>query len=300
MNENDDLNNSIDSISFKSSINRIEEVNLNKEDVEIYRQIIENNKYFYIHFTRRSKRIKISYTSFLKLLSLNELYPEENVLFIYYNKYTASISSSSLSITGNNTIKLKKVEYGESTTNLITPNKYFYNSLNDTINKEIWAIQKRKNFFIYYLSFLYYFYLIVSSILFFHFLFILSKKEIKYNYVYFMNSIFLVLTMGVLGFIGVSKEWMYNNDNDFFFWFNFIVFIFTFTTFISFLNVINSLIYNEKNKIISIIILCLYIVSLVVEIFVLLFFDYSPIIKRKICDTYTEMQDEEQELLVPY
>ena len=300
MNENDDFNNSRDNISSnsKSSLNRIEAIDIKEKDAEVYRKIIENNKFFYIRFPKRSKRIKISYTSLLKLLSMNELYPEENILFTYYNKYTASISSNSLSMTGNNIIKLKKVEYGESPRNLTSQNNnYFYNPYNEAI---IPSIKKKRNIFIYYLNFLYYYYLIAATIFFFHFIFVLSKKEMKYKYVYFMNSIFLILAMGVLGFIGVSKEWIYKNDNDFLFWFNFIVFIFNFTTFISFLNILNLLIYNEKNKIISIIILCIYVMSLVIEIFVLLFFDYSPLIKRKISDTYIEMEDEEQEVLIPY
>lgn len=271
MRESSDSKTVLDYDKFKYVIER---TNIEKNDKEVYKEILLNHKTITVVFNNKnSSSVKIDTDiSFGRIVQLSQIFPEENVFFALNKDESISLSKDTRS---------KIYKYHIQT--------------------------KMDIFFYYYIKLLYIFYLVASILIFVHLMTLILKSKCKFKSFYLWFSLILVIAMLYLGNIGVSKfngvEVNENNnediyDQDYMFWYNFIVLFLTMCTFIFLIN--EHYIYIKNEKYVGVIIISFYIIILLIEIFALLFFDLTnKIYELKKNDGYILLEaNEENEKLI--
>lgn len=281
----------------------IDDVDIEKNNAKIYRQILLKHNYITIVLNDiNSSSIEINNEfSFLRIIQLAQLFPEETVMFTVYKGDSLSISLSKSKSQNNQSISNineNKNNYGYDLNQKLFGNK---NNLN--------KLEKNYYFFYYYMKCLYYIYLLIGIIILIHYMFIILKSGFsKFFSYYTLFSLLLIMFMLYLGYFGstifngVEKSESSNIDenynHDYLFWFNFTV---TTLTMISFIFLLKENHFDiKKEKYFGVFIIFVYIFILLVEIIALLFFDLTKkIFEIKVNEGYTLLEtNEEKERLI--
>lgn len=280
MEENTDNQNILNYNDYQYTIQDLE---INKNNVSLYRDILYNHKYINIVFKNKNlSSIKINTENSLrKIVQMARFFAEEIVMFVFEEKDELS---SKLSIfQSNKSLSLSKKKLSDG-------NLYKKTSF----NKNAIEISDTEKLFYYSVKFLYILYLIFGISIIFIILTLRSIFDL-----YFFISFLLIILMLNLAYEGISKFFrIKENDSsaisfDSLFWYNFFV---LFLTMVSFLFLIGEKYSKIKEKkYIGLIIIFWYIFMLFFESINLFFYDLTKkLFYLEITNDYVLLESNEE------
>ena len=312
MKEKSDNNNILDYSKYKYLIDNLD---IGKNKNLSYRQILLSKEYVTVVFNNNnSSSIQINTnTSFGRICSLCQKYPQE-VVFFEVNKDESMSVSKSQDFKSLNKLKTKEGEddhlYPNNNLYLSNKTNFDYLEFKDSSHKlnnlnSLTKLTSSEKFFYYYIKCLYIIYFIFGSVIFIHSnsLILLTKYKIKSFY--YWISFLLFLAMLYMGYIGFSKfngvekkensaEENYNHDT--IFWYNFYLLSLTLTCFIFLIK--DHCLEIKEEKIFGFIMLAFYITVIFIEVGALLFFDLTNRIYHLKTNEEYILLDEENERLI--
>jgi len=259
MEENDDNQNILNYNNYQYIIH---DLDINKKNVSLYRDILNNHEYLNIVFNdNNSSTIKIkTEKSLRRIVQMAQIFAEEIVMWVLEDKDELSSklsryqSNKSLSISKKNLKyeNLYKKAYKENTKGINEVEKILYCSV----------------------KFLYILYLIFGISI----IFIILILRSIFDFYFFISFLLIILTLN-LAYEGISKFFrIKENDNssisfDSLFWHNFVV---LFLTMVSFLILIDEKYSRIKEKkYIGLVIIFWYVFMLLFESITLFFYDLT-------------------------
>lgn len=211
MKEISDNNNILDYSKYKYLIDNKD---IEKNKILAYRDILINKEYVTVVFNdNNSSSIQIdTNTSFGRICSLCQKYPQE-VVFFEVNKDESMSVSKSQDFKSLNKLKTKSEdEHLNPNNNLYLSNKtnYDYLEFRDSSNKinklnPLATLTSSEKFFYCYIKSLYLTYFIFGIIIFIHSNSLIFLTNYKIKSIYYWISFLLFLSMLYMGYIGVSK-----------------------------------------------------------------------------------------------
>lgn len=293
----------------------------NKKIKEIRKILNDENKTLTISSQKNSfKKINFNKNSCFKIFSkLIEpySYPEEMIFFITPDE--EDNLSNSIEKRDNNNYLKKKSDLKEdknyknmkinNNINFTEKEKNEYllgekeNQENIYENYELFYAGKRNNHFFYYcIKVLYIYYLICSILIFIHFMTFVGDIEYRRFSSYAIFCILLVISMATLGCIGIfvyngmdltPNKNIYILNEKTLFWFNFIILLLTMSTFTCLIKEHNNFLKSQIT--IGVLIILLYIISIIFEAFILLFYDLTDFFRVKEEGKYSILSSDEEE-----
>lgn len=315
MKEKDENSHSDDSYTGK--------LDLTNNRIDVFRQILDSKDNITIHIIKPNDiYINIKNTSYLKIVSMSQIYPEDFLLFFNKEQRLYTPRELSLNFSNNSAISNKELDFSstpikfpssdkKSKEEIINNEKYnnikhseenidnikieneimmnnikniqllSLNSNNDNNiikkeKKEIKMVKTSADKKLVLFKWIYHFYIILSIIILIHyFSFIFS--EFNNSLFYKLISVVLIISLCIVGYIGIkykySKPPFFIFNDKYLFWIHFFILILTILTFDAMLSVGGHFIFIKSQGILGYIILIIYILSLIIEGYYVLYYD---------------------------
>jgi len=181
------------------------DIQTNKVETKKYSYVLSNKEFLKIRF-ENLKPLKIKKYSFYKIMSLVEMYPEENILFLYEKPSLENLKINSTSFNlnndNNNIINNEKSEAFKKIQQSIEINEGNYNQ-KYLMNKYLMKFFK----------YIYYIYIILGLIILIHLIFYILSDYFNIC-LYIFTCFILLIFIFYLSYIGIYKYNGFEKIND--------------------------------------------------------------------------------------
>jgi len=179
------------------------DIQTNKVETKKYSYVLSNKEFLKIRF-ENLKTLKIKKYSFYKIMSLVEMYPEENILFLYEKPSLENlkINSTSFNLNNDNNIHNEKSEAFKKIQQSLEINEGNYNQ-KYLMNKYLMTFFK----------YIYYIYIIFGLIILIHLIFYILSDYFNIC-LYIFTCFILIIFIFYLSYIGIFKYNGFEKKND--------------------------------------------------------------------------------------